>query len=48
MLALSISGFFTFLKSAIFLVGYIQSGNLFPEPLSTDDEKMYLERLNNR
>lgn len=25
--------------------GYIQSGNLFPEPLSAEDERMYLERL---
>lgn len=34
MLALSISGFLAFLKSAVFVVGYIQSSNLFPEPLS--------------
>ncbi len=45
MLALSISGFFAFIKSAIFVVGYIQSNNLFPEPLSSEDEKKYLERL---
>lgn len=47
MLALSISGFLAFLKSAIFLVGYIQSSNLFPDPLSSEEEKIYLERLNN-
>jgi len=25
--------------------GYIQSSNLFPEPLSTEEEKIFLERL---
>ncbi len=45
MLALSISGFFAFIKSAIFVVGYIQSSNLFPEPLSSEEEKNCLERL---
>ena len=44
MLALSLSGFLAFLKSAIFVVGYIQSGNLFPEPLKADEEKEYLEK----
>lgn len=47
MFALSISGFLAFLKSAIFVVGYIQSSNLFPEPLSSDEEKECLERLKN-
>lgn len=47
MLALSISGFLAFLKSAIFVVGYIQSSNLFPEPLSSEEEKDCLERLKN-
>lgn len=28
------------------LFGYIQSSNLFPEPLSSDEEKIFLERLN--
>jgi RNA polymerase sporulation-specific sigma factor len=45
MIALSISGFLMFLKIAIFLVGYIQSGNLFPEPLTAEEEKIYLEKL---
>lgn len=44
-LALSLSGFFAFLQSAIFVVGYIQSNNLFPEPLSIEDEAYYLEKL---
>ena len=47
MLALSISGFLAFIKSAIFVVGYIQSSNLFPEPLSQEEEKDCLERLKN-
>ena len=25
--------------------GYIQSSNLFPEPLSSEEEKIFLERL---
>ncbi len=45
MLSLSLSGFFAFLSSAIFLVGYISSNQLFPEPLSPEEEKMYLQRL---
>lgn len=43
--AISISGFLAFLKSAIFVVGYIQSSNLFPEPLSSEEEKQYLEKF---
>lgn len=27
------------------LFGYIQSGNLFPEPLSSEEEKKYLEQM---
>ena len=45
MLSLSLSGFFAFLSSAIFLVGYISNNQLFPEPLSAEEEKMYLQRL---
>lgn len=45
MLILSISGFLTFLNTSIFMVGYIVSHNLFPEPLSNDEEKLYLERF---
>ena len=29
-----ILGFIEFIKSAVFVVGYIQGSNLFPEPLS--------------
>lgn len=45
MIALSISGFWAFFKSAVFVVGYIQSNTLFPEPLNSEEEKVYLERL---
>jgi len=44
-LALTISGFLAFLQSAIFVVGYISNNQLFPEPLSAEEEKMYLEKL---
>ena len=37
--------FFEFLKSAIFLLGYISSNNLFPEPLSAKDEMKYLKQM---
>lgn len=45
MLTLSISGFLSFLSSAIFVVGYISNNSLFPEPLSAEEEKMYLEKM---
>ena len=38
-------GFIEFLKSAVFVVGYIQGGTLFPEPLSSEEEKNYLEQM---
>lgn len=38
-------GFVEFLKSAVFVVGYIQGGSLFPEPLSAEEEKSYLEQM---
>ncbi len=44
MLTVCISGFIAFLKSAIFVVGYISNNNLFPEPLSSDEEKIYIEK----
>ena len=34
--------FLEFLKSAVFLTGYISTNNLFPEPLSSEEEKEYL------
>ena len=40
-----ISGFLTFLKSAVIVLGYIQGNSLFPEPLSPEEEKEYLEKM---
>lgn len=48
MFAITISGLITILKSCIILFGYIQSGQLFPEPLTPKEEKIILDRLNNR
>lgn len=44
MLTLCMSSFFAFLKSAVFVVGYISNNNLFPEPLTSEEEKIYLEK----
>ena len=38
-------GFLSFLGTAFFMVGYISNNSLFPEPLSAEDEKIYLQRL---
>ena len=43
--SLCISGFLQFLQTAVFTVGYISSAQLFPEPLSSKEEAMYLEKL---
>lgn len=40
-------GFLNFLGTAFFMVGYISNNSLFPEPLSAEDEKMYLEKMAN-
>ena len=47
MFTLFLTGFFTFLQSAVCLMGYISNNSLFPEPLSTDDETKYLELFKN-
>ena len=39
--------FFEFLKSAVFLLGYISNNSLFPEPLSPEEERKYLEEMKN-
>ena len=41
-----LTGFLTFLKSAVIVLGYIQGNSLFPEPLSPEDEKEYINRMN--
>ena len=38
-------GFLEFLKSAVFVVGYISSNNLFPEPLSAEEERECLQQI---
>ncbi len=40
-------GFLSFLKSAVFVVGYISNNNLFPEPLTIEEEKECLEQMAN-
>ena len=45
MLTLSLSGFLAFISSAVFAVGYISNNQLFPEPLSQEEEKIYLQKL---
>ena len=37
--------FLNFLKQQYLLFGYIQGGSLFPEPLSQEEEKNYLEQM---
>jgi len=48
MVALYLSGFLGFLSTAIFVVGYVSNNNLFPEPLSGEEEAMYLEKYMRR
>lgn len=45
MLTISVMGFLNFLQTAVFVVGYISNNNLFPEPLTAEEERIYLERL---
>lgn len=40
--SICLSGFFSFLQTAIFAVGYISGGTLFPEPLTSEEEKQAL------
>jgi RNA polymerase sporulation-specific sigma factor len=47
MLIITMKSLFHFLSTVILGVGYIQSGNLFPEPLSSDEEKEYLDKMIN-
>ncbi len=46
MLSITISGFIAFLGSSIFTLGYISNNSLFPESLSPEEEKMYIEKMN--
>lgn len=42
-----LSGFLAFCKTAIFVLGYVSNNSLFPEPLSPEDEAIYLQRYFN-
>lgn len=39
-----LSNFIEFCKTAFFILGYISNNSLFPEPLTSEEEKEYLER----
>ena len=43
--SICLSGFLSFLKTAIFVVGYISGSTLFPEPLNSEEERKALERM---
>ena len=44
---ISLLSFLGFLKSAVFLVGYISNNQLFPEPLSAEEERECLIKMEN-
>lgn len=44
MFALSISGFWMFLQSSVYMFGYLCNNSLFPEPLSTEEEQEYIQK----
>lgn len=44
---LLLSGFIQFLQTAVFTVGFISGTQIFPEPLSAEEEHSCLERLKN-
>lgn len=39
-----LSGFLAFCRTAIFALGYISNNSLFPEPLSPEEEALYLQK----
>ena len=47
MFVFPMSEFLKVFSNIIFGFGYIQSGNLFPEPLDAQEEKYYLEQMKN-
>ena len=47
MLGITLAGFLTFLGSGMFTVGYIANNNLFPETLSQEEEKRYIQMMSN-
>ena len=47
MFEITISGFLAFLGSGLFTLGYISNNSLFPESLSTEEEKDYVQKMQN-
>ena len=45
MSVLGITSFLEFLSCAVIGIGYIKSGNLFPEPLDSEEEKLYIDKM---
>ena len=45
MVTLTILNFLLFLQMGLFVVGYISGNQLFPEPLSPEEEQEYLNKL---
>ena len=43
--SLCLSGFLAFLQTTVFAAGYISGGAVFPEPLSSEEEKKALIRM---
>ena len=46
MIEITLAGFFTFLGSAVFMLGYISNNSLFPESLSLEEERKYIKLMN--
>lgn len=45
MISITLSGFLAFIGSAIYMVGYIASGNLFPEALTPSEERNFIRKM---
>ena len=43
---ISVLSLINFFNYAVIGFGYIQKSNIFPEPLSTEDEKIYIKKMN--
>ena len=47
MISITLSGFFAFIGSAIYVLGYIANNNLFPEALTPEEEQTYIKKMQN-
>lgn len=45
MVVLSMTGFISFLKGTLLVLGYISNNSLFPEPLSSEEEQEYIDKM---